>query len=106
MFGNMMGDFEEKQKALSEKLAGIIVEAEAGNGAVKITANANGEITNITIDKEALDWEDHEQVEDLLLVAINRALQLAEEKKAAESQKLIQDMLPPGLGDLGGLFGE
>ncbi len=106
MFGDLLGNMEEKQKALKLKLATITVNAEAGEGAIKVTANANREITNISINKEALDWDDSEQVEDLLMVAINRALAKAVEKEAAESENLIQDMLPPGLGNITDLFGK
>ncbi len=105
MFGNFLGDAKEKQEALKQKLATITVEAEAGDGAVEVTANANRQITNISIDKAALDWEDSEQVEDLVLVAINRALALAAEKETAEAQKLIKDMMPPGFGNLSNLLG-
>ena len=97
-----MGNMEEKQAEMKAKLAKITVEAEAGDGAIKVSANANREILNISIDKSKLDWEDSEQVEDLLLVAINRVIKNATDKEAEESQKLIQDMLPPGLG---GMFG-
>jgi len=105
MFGDLMGNMEKRQKELKVKLAGITVEAEAGDGAVKVTANANREIVNISINKGALDWEDQEQVEDLLMVAVNRALEKAAEKEAAESQNLLKDMLPPGFGGLPDLFG-
>ncbi len=97
-----MGNMEEKQAAMKAKLANIQVEAEAGDGAIKVSANANREILNISIDKSKLDWDDSEQLEDLLLVAINRVIERASAKEAEESQKLIQDMLPPGLG---GMFG-
>lgn len=102
MFGDMFGQMEEQQKALREKLSAIFVEAEAGDGAVKVTASAVREITNIKIDPSVLDPEDLEQLEDLLLVAINRALEKAALKEAAESQKMINDLLPPGMA---GLFG-
>lgn len=101
MFGNM----EEMQKQLKVKLSTIIVQAEAGDGAIVVAANANREITNISIKKDALDWEDTEQVEDLLMVAANRALQLAGEQEAMESQNMLKEMLPPGMGGLGDLFG-
>lgn len=104
MFGDMFGDMKEQQKALREKLAGIAIEAEAGDGKIKVTANGVREITNISINTADLDSEDMEELEDLLLVAINRALQQAAIKEAAESQKLIQSMLPPGLGDMSNLF--
>lgn len=105
MFGDLLGDMQEKQKAIKEKLATITVEAEAGDGLVKVKANANKEILNISINKEVVDPEDTEQLEDLLLVAINRAIELAVEKEQSETQNMIKDMLPPGMGGLGNLFG-
>ncbi len=100
----MFGNLEEKQKELRQKLAGITVEAEAGEGAVKVTANANREIVRISINKEALNWEDAEEVEDLVTVAVNRVLEQAAEKEASETRRLVQDMLPPGMEGLSGLF--
>lgn len=101
MFGleNMFGDMEAQQKAMREKLAEVIVEAEAGDGAIKVSANANREITNISVNPDWLKGAEVEELEDLLLVAINRALQSAQEKEAAETQQLLQNMLPPGMGD-------
>jgi len=105
MFGDLFGNMEEKQKEMQEKLAQITVEAEAADGAIKVTATAAREILDISINKEALDWEDTEQLEDLLLVAINRVIELASEKEAEASQALLKDMMPPGLGSLSNLFG-
>jgi len=81
----------------------MFVEAETGG--VKVTANANREITNISIDKEAIDFEDMEQLEDLLTVTVNKALEQAANTEAAETQKMMKDMMPPGLDGLGNLFG-
>lgn len=100
-----MGDMQEKQKAMKEKLASITVDAEAGNGAVKITANANKEILNISIDQDVLETGELEELEDLLLIAINEVLAKAMEKEQVETQKMLKDMLPPGMGGLGNLFG-
>lgn len=105
MFGDILGNFKEKQEALKEKLASITVEAEVEDGAVKVTANCARQILNISIDKSKLDWEDQEQVEDLVLAAVNRAIEKASEKEKAEAQGLISDMMPPGLGNLGNMFG-
>jgi DNA-binding protein YbaB len=49
-----------------------------------------------------MDLTDKEELEDLLLVAINRVLELAEEKAGVETQSLLKDMMPPGLGNLFG----
>lgn len=98
MFGDMMGQMEEMQAKMKEKLRTVQVTAEAGDGLVKVTANGAREITNISIAPSVLD--DAEGLEDLLLVAINRALELAAQQEASESQSLLQNMLPGGLGGM------
>ena len=100
----MFGNIQEKQAEMQQKLAAIIVEAEAGDGAVKVTANATRQITDIKISSD-LKFNDYEELEDLLLIAVNRAMTKAAEIEAAESQKMISEMLPPGFGNLGSLFG-
>jgi DNA-binding YbaB/EbfC family protein len=105
MFGNMLGDMEERQKEMRQKLAEIMVEGTAQGGAVKVVANANREITDIRIDREKLDWEDVEMVQDLVLDATNKALAAAAAKEAEATQEMVKNMLPPGMGNLGNLFG-
>ena len=102
MFGDLMGGMQEKQEALRKKLETIEINAEAGDGAIKVTVNATRKLLNITIDKTIIDADDTEQLEDLLLVAIKRAMELAAEEEAKSSQNLLQDMLPPGLGNMFG----
>lgn len=104
MFGDMFGNLEAQQQEMREKLANLRIETQAGEGAVKVVANANREIVNITINKDALDWDDVEQVEDLVMVAVNRAMEQATKMEAEEAQKLVQNMLPPGMDDLSDLF--
>lgn len=104
MFGDLFGNLEEQQAKMKEALSAIQVESEAGDGAVKISANANREILNVAIDKEKLDLTDTEELEDLLVVALNRVLAQAAEKEAVEGQKLMKDMLPPGLGGISDMF--
>ena len=105
MFGNIFGNLEEQQKAVAEKLATVKIDAEAGNGAVKVTVDGNQKILNININPDALDWNDKEQVEDLVLEAINRALELSKEKASEEAQNLVKDILPPGMDGLKDMFG-
>jgi nucleoid-associated protein EbfC len=102
----MFGDFEKMQEEMQQKLAAITVEAQSGDGAVFVTMTAALVVENITLDKAKLDVNDTEQLEDLLLVAVNNAIQKAQVKSAAESQKMMNQMLPGGLGSLGGLFGK
>lgn len=104
MFGDLMGNLEEKQAKMKEALSAIQVESEAGDGAIKISANANRKILNVTIDKSKIDLSETEELEDLLVVALNRALTEAAEKEAVEGQKLMKDMLPPGLGGISDMF--
>ena len=96
MFGNM----EEMQKEMRAKLAEITVQGEAGDGAVVVTANGIREITNIALNAEKLDLTDTEQLEDLLMVATNRALTAAAAQEQAEAQGMLKNMLPGGLGGL------
>lgn len=101
MFGNMLGDFQKKQEEMLAKTAQMVVEVETEG--VTIKANGAKEILNISIDPSVLS--DKEQLEDLLVVGINRALAQAGEQAAAEAQKLMEQMLPPGMGNLKDLFG-
>jgi len=100
-----MGNMEAQQAAMKEKLSKISVAGEAGEGAIKVTCNGLREVLNININKEKLNWDDSEEIEDLLTVAVNRAITAAAEIEAAEAQNSIKDMLPPGMGGLSGLFG-
>lgn len=98
----MFGGMEEMQKQMQEKLTAIVVEAEAGDGLVKIKANAAREILDVSINA---DLSDKEEVEDLVLVAVNKVLALAAEKEQAEMQGMLGNMLPGGMGGLGDLLG-
>ena len=97
MFGNMFGDLEKKQQEMLEKTAQIVVEAESGG--VKVTVNGNKEVLNIVITDPSV-LTDKEQLEDLLVVVINRALAEAGDKAAVQAEEMMQGMLPPGMGDL------
>ncbi len=100
MFGDLFGNMEAQQKELRAKLANIEVEAQAGDGAVKVIANANREIKNIVLNQDMLDMNDIESLEDLLIVAINRALEQAAMREAEETRQSLAQMLPPGLSDM------
>ena len=81
------------QKA-QEEIANETVEGTAGGGAVKVTATGGGKITGIEIAKEAIDPDDPESLADLVLAAVNNALENAE--------ALAKSKLNLGaLGDLG-----
>ena len=100
MFGNM----KEKQAEMQKKLAEIKVEGEAGDGAIKVSSNALRQIVDIKISPD-FKYDEIEELEDLLLIAIQRATAKAVEIEQSETQKMISEMLPPGFGDLGSMFG-
>ena len=97
MFDDLLGNLQKQQEALQQKLAEIFVEAEAGDGAVIVKAGADLHIENIKLDPSKLDFSDPEQVEDMLVVALNRALELARKEAASESNKLLGNLLPGGM---------
>ena len=87
---------QEQLAKAQEEVANETVEASAGGGMVTVTATGAGVIKEIKIAKEAIDPDDPETLEDLVLAAVNNALENAE--------KLAKDKLNLGaLGDLGSL---
>ncbi len=103
MLGNLMGNMKGKQEEMKARLATEILEAEVGNGAILIKANANREIVDIQIDREKIDVNEPEQLEDLMVIAVNQVLEIAAEREASEAQNMIKDMIPPGFGSLFGM---
>jgi DNA-binding protein YbaB len=100
MLDNLFGNLQQQQEEIQRKLAQTFVQAESGDGAIVVNARADSRIENIKIDGSKLDTNDLEQLEDLLLVAVNRALELARQKAAAETNKLIKGLLPGGMEEM------
>jgi hypothetical protein len=78
-----------------EQLANETVEASVGGGIVTVTASGAGEIVSIKIKPEAIDPDDPESLEDLVLAGVNQAIKNA--------QELMQSRLGGAMGGLGGL---
>ncbi|QQS28054.1 MAG: YbaB/EbfC family nucleoid-associated protein [Sphingobacteriales bacterium] len=92
----MIRQMQENMLQSKKQLDNITVESEAGNGAVKVVATASKNIVSISISPGLLENPDKEELEDLLLVAVNRALSMSESKATEEMKKLTGNMLPPG----------
>ena len=92
----MQRQMEESQKELEEKE----FTAAAGGGAVEVTISGKKEVTKVKLDPEAVDPDDVEMLEDLIMAATNEALRKIEELSAETMSKLTG-----GLGGLGGLGG-
>ena len=99
--------FEAQQKAeeVKKRLDRISVEGEAESGKIKVIASASKEIREIHIDPDFYKEADKEELEELLAVALNKALLQAENVSQTEMQSVSQDLLG-GLGGLGNLFGK
>ena len=101
MFGDMMGKLQEMKQKMQEskkRLDLITVEGEAGNNAVKIRATGNRQIKSVEISAELFS-ADKEELEDLLVIALNRALEKAEKVNEAEMAGAAKGIMPnmPGL---------
>ena len=85
----MQRQMEESQKELESKE----FTAKAGGGAVEVTVTGKKTVSKITIDKEAVDPEDTEMLEDTIMAAVNEALRMADEANEA-----IMGKMSGGLG--------
>lgn len=95
MFGKL-NNMQAKVKEAQEKLGEITVEADAGGGMVKVKANGKRELISIDIDKDVIDPEDKEMLEDLVVAGVNKALEKAEEAGKQKMQDVYKDMMPGG----------
>ena len=100
----MLANFEEQQKKMQESFRAMELINEDSSGAIKVTANVIPEIRSISIDKTKIDINNAEELEDLLIVTINEIILMAQAKQAELSQKMLSEMLPPGMGNLKDLF--
>ena len=91
----MQRQMEENQKALEEKE----FTATAGGGAVEVTISGKKEVTKVKISEDAVDPDDVEMLEDLIMAATNEALRKVEDEAAKAMGKLAG-----GLGSMGGGF--
>jgi DNA-binding YbaB/EbfC family protein len=95
MFGKI-SDMQAKMKEVQDRLSEVIVEAEAGGGMVTVKANGKREIISIVLDRDVIDPDDKEMIEDLVVAGVNKALEKAEEASKAKMQEVYKDILPGG----------
>lgn len=88
---------QEQMLKAQEELGGKTVEGSAGGGVVTVQANGHKKIIAITIKPEAVDPEDVEMLQDLVLTAVNDALTQADELANKDMGKFTGGMKIPGL---------
>ena len=96
MLGDLFSKLQEAQQKMQEgkqKLGDIIVEGEAGNGTIKVSVTGNRDVKTISIDNQLLAPDKKEELEDLLITALNRALKNAEQVWEEEMKGVAGGML-------------
>jgi DNA-binding YbaB/EbfC family protein len=103
MFGDlmgMMGKLKETQQKIEEtkkRLDTVLIDEQSNDGLLKVTITANRTIKAVTVDDSLL--EDKEQLEDYLVLVINKAIESATAVNEAEVAAVAQDGMPniPGM---------
>jgi DNA-binding YbaB/EbfC family protein len=95
---------QEKAKTIQEELGQKTVEASAGGDMVTVTMTGNKEIKSIKINKEVVNPDDVEMLEDLLVAAVNQAHAKVKELVAGEMSKLTGGLNIPGMPDMSGFM--
>lgn len=98
--GKMMKQAQKLQSQMmkmQEEMAGKTIEASAGGGMVKVVADGKQQIVSIQIEKEVVDPDDVEMLQDLVLAAVNDALAKSQEMVSSAMSKLTGGMNIPGM---------
>lgn len=94
---NKLKETQEKVEATKERLKSVLIDEQSSDGLLKITLTAAREIKNISIADELL--EDKDQLEDYLVLTLNKAIQKASDINEAELAAVAKDGMPdiPGM---------
>ncbi len=103
MFGDLMGmmgklkETQKKVEATKERLNTVIIDEESTDGLLKVTLTANREIKSIAVDDSLM--EDKEQLEDYLVLTLNKAIEKATKVNEAELAAVAKEGMPniPGM---------
>ena len=88
---------QENLMKMQEELQAKEYEATAGGGVIKAVCGGNRELKSITIDPEAVDPDDVEMLQDMILAAVNEALRSANDTMEREMGKMTGGLSMPGL---------
>jgi DNA-binding YbaB/EbfC family protein len=88
---------QEKIASIQAELEGKTVEATAGGGMVTVVVNGKFELLSLKIDKEVVNPEDVDMLQDLIMAAVNEGVRKAQEMATAEMSKITGGFNIPGL---------
>jgi len=88
---------QSKMAKMQEELEKKTLEATAGGGAVKVVVNGKQELVDLQIDPDAVDPDDVEMLEDLVLAAVNQGMREVQEMVNKEMGKVTGGMNLPGM---------
>lgn len=93
---------KEQMEEFQEKLAKIVAEGQAGGDMVTAKINGKMQLLACRLSDEALRLDDREMLEDLIVAAVNQAIEKVQQQVAAESSSLAGGLGLPGMPPLGG----
>ncbi len=93
----MMKQVQQMQAQMQQRMSELRAEGSAGGGMVKAVVNGNKELQSIVIDKEAVDPNDVEMLQDLVVAAVNEAARKADEEMQSQLGAMTGGMKIPGL---------
>jgi len=99
-FGNIMKQakkMQEQMGKIQEELETKTVEAQAGGGMVRVVVNGKFNVVSIKIEKEVVNPEDVEMLQDLIVAAVNEGVRKAQEMASQEMAKVTGGLGIPGL---------
>ena len=99
MFGKL-NEAKQKMEEAKARLDNIYVDANAGDGAVKIVMTASKQIKDVQIADQLLNPAQKEELQDLIIVAVDRAMEQADNVAQTEMKAVTGDLLPV----MGGMF--
>jgi DNA-binding YbaB/EbfC family protein len=95
LFGKV-NEFQQKMKEAQDRLGELEVSAEAGGGMVKVRANGNRQILEIKLEKDIIDPNDPDMLEDLIIAGVNKALVEADRAAKQKMQEVTSSIMPGG----------
>ena len=96
-FQKMSKDLQAGIETMKDDLADVFVEGASGGGAVKVTVNGNQEMVKIEIQKDAVDPDDIEMLQDLVVAATNQAVSKSKEMQQDRINQLTGGIKLPNM---------